>query len=393
MYLEESCTLNKWSGFLDFLQIQAFSTHALCKTMTPYAHSRALFSRSYAEARHAFLAAARQRGLAVDSHRLALPGAHGEPLATDVVLDGPADASRMVLTISGVHGVEGYCGSAIQCGLLDLGPVVPPDTAMLHVHAINPYGFSHARRATEENVELDCNFVDFDAPLPENAPYAQIHDLLLPPDWPPGEGNEAALGALRREWGPRGYRRAVGQGQYAFPDGMRYGGRAPTWSNRTFRQILRRYARRARDIVSIDIHTGQGAYGVGECIVTCPEADSALNRARRWLGDKVTPAHGDGTIHVPAAGAIHAGQWQECPQARHTNLCLEFGTHPFSVVLPAMRAEQALHRHGAVDLRQAAAIRQAFKDAFYPQADDWQTEVWAQGREVVLQAMEGLQGG
>ena len=56
---------------------------------------------------------------------------------------------------------------------------------MLHVHAINPYGFSHTRRATQENVDLNRNFVDFSAQLPENGGYTEIHDLLLPPEWPP----------------------------------------------------------------------------------------------------------------------------------------------------------------------------------------------------------------
>lgn len=357
----------------------------------PLEDTRSLFSRHYAEARQCFLSAARQRGLAVDSYPLALPGAQGEPLATDVVLDGPANASRLVLVISGVHGVEGYCGSAIQAGLLGLGPVAAPDTAVLHVHAINPHGFSHSRRATQENVDLNRNFLDFSAPLPVNAPYAQIHDLLLPSPWPPTDGNEAALDALRREWGARGYQRAVGLGQYAFPDGMHYGGNQPTWSNRTFRNILRCHARQARHIASIDIHTGLGPYGVGERIFACPDVDGALARARRWWGEGVTSVHTGSSVSIPMTGPIQFGQLDECPQARHTNICLEFGTHPLSVVLPAMRAEHALHRHGGADARQAAAIRQAFKDAFYPQADDWQADVWAQGREAFLQAVQGLQ--
>jgi len=130
-----------------------------------------LFSPSYATARRKFLDAAAGRGLTVDSRVLDLPGAEGETLAMDVVLDGPADASRMLVVISGVHGVEGFCGSAIQTGVLRLGPPAHPDTAVLHIHAINPYGFSHLRRATQENVDLNRNFVDFAKPLPANAGY------------------------------------------------------------------------------------------------------------------------------------------------------------------------------------------------------------------------------
>jgi hypothetical protein len=353
--------------------------------------SRALFSRDYAEAREKFCRAAAMRGLAIDSYVLSLDGASGETLATDVVFDGPRDAARLVILISGVHGVEGYCGSAIQTGVLGLGPVTAPDTAVLHIHAVNPYGFSHSRRATHENIDLNRNFVDFTVPLPVNDRYAEIHDLLLPPEWPPTDENESTLDILRRQWGAHGYQRAVGLGQYVFEDGIHYGGREPAWSNLTFRQILRKYAQQCRRIGSIDVHTGLGPYGYGERIFACPDENQTLARARRWWGDRVTSVNLGTSTSIPMTGPIQFGQFEECRQSEQTNVCLEFGTHPLSVVLPAMRAEHWLHRHGSTDTRQAATIRQAFKDAFYPQADDWQSAVWEQGRDVFLQTVHGLQ--
>ena len=86
-----------------------------------------LFSNSYAEAREKFLDVASLRGLTVDSYELPLSGADGETLATDIVMDGPANASNLLLVISGCHGVEGYCGSAIQTGLLGLALIPPPN--------------------------------------------------------------------------------------------------------------------------------------------------------------------------------------------------------------------------------------------------------------------------
>ena len=54
--------------------------------MNPVPH----FSASYAEARTKFVAAARARALAVETHLLPdRVGADGEPLATDVALLGP----------------------------------------------------------------------------------------------------------------------------------------------------------------------------------------------------------------------------------------------------------------------------------------------------------------
>src|SRR5258708_35162155 len=76
------------------------------------------FAQTYKQAREKFLAAADAADLAVESHVHPLLGRDGETLAMDVVLDGPAHASRLLLISSACHGVEGFCGSGIQTALL-----------------------------------------------------------------------------------------------------------------------------------------------------------------------------------------------------------------------------------------------------------------------------------
>ncbi|GAB3764788.1 M14 family metallopeptidase [Ramlibacter monticola] len=351
------------------------------------------FSASYAEARRKFLDAAARRGLAVESEVLDLPGAEGETLAMDVVRDGPADASRMLVVISGVHGVEGFCGSAIQTGLLeqDVRPA-EADMAVLYVHAVNPYGFSHLRRATQENVDLNRNFVDFGGPLPVNAGYAEIHDALLPPAWPPAARDEAVLADYRERHGARGLQRAMSLGQHSHADGLHYGGLGPAWSNRAFRAALRRHTAGVRLLASVDIHTGLGPSGHGERIFASFDPDPAvLEQATRWWRQLTSVTTGSSTS-VPLTGPIQTALHEECPQARHVGICLEYGTHPMERVMTALRAEHWLQRAGTgASATQAAAIRQQLKDAFYPQADEWKLAVWRQGREACLQALDGLQ--
>ena len=357
-----------------------------------HSSTRDLFSDSYAEARGKFLAAAARRGLRVESHLLPLAGSQGEVLATDVVRDGPDDARRLLVVISGVHGLEGFCGSAIQTGLLGLDgderPRAGAGTAILYVHAVNPYGFSHLRRVTQENVDLNRNFVDFSRPLPVNPGYSELHDLLLPAEWPPQAAVEASLEVYRERHGARGLQRAIGLGQHAHADGMFFGGSAATWSQTTFRGILRRHAANARVVASIDIHTGLGPYGVGERIYASFETDQ-VERATRWWGD-LTSVHTGSSASIPMTGPIQVGLTQECAQARHLGICLEFGTWPSERVTRALRAEHWLHRHGA-DAALAAAIKAEVKEAFYPAADDWKERVWTQGREACLQALHGLE--
>lgn len=351
---------------------------------------RDLFSRNYMQARERFLQAAAAKGLQVDSYVLDLPGEQGEELATDVVLDGPADAEKLLIVISGVHGVEGYSGSAIQTGILGLKQPLPEDTAVLHIHAVNPHGFSWSRRVTQENVDLNRNFIDFSATLPNNENYADLHDLLIPVDWPLQDENEAKLQQFKQDAGPRAYQMAVTRGQYDYPDGMFFGGQKETWSNQTIRTILRKYGQRCRHIGSLDVHTGLGPYGHGERIFACLDDGESLERARRWWGN-VTSVHTGSSTSIPMSGPVQFALFEECSQAVQTNMCLEFGTYPLTMVLLGLRGDHWLYRRGSDNKRMCRQIHQALKDTFYPQEDSWQEDIWLQGREIYLQTLLGLQ--
>jgi hypothetical protein len=150
------------------------------------------FSSSYAQARVKFLEAASMAGLPIESRVHPEPGKEGETLAMDIALDGSPDAQRLLLLSSGCHGVEGFCGSGVQVFALHdqdwRDKAKAAGVAVLYIHALNPYGFSHLRRVTQENVDLNRNFQDFSKALPNtshNPGYASLHDLLLPQDWPP----------------------------------------------------------------------------------------------------------------------------------------------------------------------------------------------------------------
>ena len=121
----------------------------------------AAFSQTYAEARAKFLAAAKARGLAVESHvHPSSRGVDGEELAVDVATLGPATAASLLCVISGTHGVEGFCGSGAQIALLEdpavIAAVEQRQVAVMFYHALNPYGFSHWHRTTHENERVLC---------------------------------------------------------------------------------------------------------------------------------------------------------------------------------------------------------------------------------------------
>ena len=146
--------------------------------------SNACFSSSYSEARHRFLDAARAVNADVHSH--ALDAASPDKLAIDVATLGEPHDPALVIS-SGIHGVEGYFGSAVQLALLQQLKLANHRKNIRYVliHGVNPYGFAQGRRVNEDNTDLNRNFmlnVSAYAGAPEG--YARLNGLLNPPSPP-----------------------------------------------------------------------------------------------------------------------------------------------------------------------------------------------------------------
>ncbi len=359
-----------------------------------------VFSFSYAEARAKFLEAAHAAGLYVTSSPLNLPGRDGEVLAVDAAWQGPRNAPRLLLLTSGVHGVEGYCGSGAQTALLRdqtwMGSDANSrDTAVLYLHGLNPHGFSHIRRVTQENVDLNRNFPDFSRPLPSNPAYCELHPWLLPPSWPPTWSNRTAILGFIATQGLRQLQSAISGGQYERPDGMFFGGTEPTWSHQTLRQLLREHTADVKQLAWIDLHSGLGRSGYCERIFMGREDDDdSFSRANTWWGKEVPLTH---VGSAASASASLAGQaWnaaiQECRQAEFTGLCMEFGTKPLLEVADALRGDHWLHLHPEAPEALAVSIKRRLFEAFFVDTLEWKRGVVTEVRKAATQALDGLRG-
>lgn len=345
------------------------------------------FSGSYAEGRQRFLAAARQAGATLTAHPHPLRGPEGEELAIDVARIGPAGASRAIGLGSGTHGVEGFCGSGIQTALLSAGlaTALPADTALVFIHAINPWGFAWGRRVNEDNVDLNRNFLDHEKPHPDNPGYEEIYAAVNPPDL-----SEAALAAgreLMRAYaeahGAAALQHAISGGQYTRPEGVQFGGCEPVWSNTTLRKIIRAEFGGAERIVYLDIHSGLGPRGKGEVICTSPEQSSAFRRMAGWWGGIVHSTQAAGSVSSNVPGSITEAFTAELDGREITPCGLEFGTVPMNAVAAALVADNWLHAHRGLDDPLAPAIKKQIRDAFYVDEDDWKEDVTRQTREMI----------
>lgn len=353
-----------------------------------------VFASSYAQARQQFLLACARRGLAVQSHVHPHTGSDNETLALDVCRVGAPDARNLMVISSGCHGIEGFCGSAVQLDLLNddswMALTEQQDLAVLYLHALNPYGFSWLRRVTHENVDLNRNFLDFSQPQPANPGYAAIAHRLLPEQWPPSRINELKLMLQVLRKGRKALQAAISSGQASHPDGLFFSGTAPTWSNQRVRQVLREHAQACQRIGWIDLHTGLGPMGVGERIYKGPASADDLARAKAWWGPAVTNSFDGSSTSAHLRGTLDLAVMEECPQAQYNGLTLEYGTQPGPQVLQALRAEQWLQRHPRTGAEQRQRIKQQIREAFYVETDEWKRRVLEQAREVCRQTVDGL---
>ena len=354
------------------------------------------YSESYAEAREKFIGAAQEAGAALDSFPLGVRGPDGGELATDVAWLGAAEASQVLVTTSGVHGVEGFFGSATQIEWLRRakGTTLPKDTAVLHVHAVNPYGFAYLRRTNEENIDINRNWIDFAQALPENALYEELSDDLCPADW--SAESQGATGARLNAWiglhGFAAFQQAVSGGQWLHPQGLFFGGVAPSWSRKTLTHIIESKLKSAARVCVIDFHTGLGPYGYAEPIIGRPLADPAFARTRAWIGAAAKSLYGDGSTSAEIKGDSMSVLPALLPHAAVDVVALECGIRPINEVALALRADAWLHAHGDLGSPAAKPIKAMIRAAFHSDDPLWQGMALGQGLAACQAALSGMAG-
>jgi hypothetical protein len=351
------------------------------------------FSEDYGEARDKFVTAARRAGAQLTRYPLNQRGPDGAELSTDVAFIGPTDATAVLVTISGTHGVEGFFGSATQVEWLVRDEASKLDgAAAVHIHALNPYGFAWLRRTNEDNVDINRNWIDFSRKLPANTLYDELADDLCPSDWSPQ--TQAQTGARLQAWIGRHdfatFQQAVSEGQWAHPRGLFYGGTAISWSRQTLADILTSHIRNASRVCVLDFHTGLGPYGYAEPIVGRQRTDPAFARTQAWIGGAARSVFGDGSVSSEVKGDSLSAIPDLLPNARVDAVALECGIRPIGDVALALRADAWLHAYGDPFSKEAESVKKMIRTAFHSDDPVWQGMALGQGLAACRAALGGL---
>jgi hypothetical protein len=355
-----------------------------------------LLAEDYMQSRAAFRRDAAAAGAKLECYRLAPQGE--TDLSVDVACLGPQAAESVVVIVAGTHGVEAYAGAACVRHLLRRDAAWGgPGVAFVLVHALNPWGFANNCRVTEENIDLNRNFVDFGAGLPPSTGYAKLHEVLCDAYVPGMQGWRNELRLLRMLLGRarrQQFQEAVSGGQYDFPDGLFYGGRAPTPNRLILDGIMARHLQPAARVRLLDLHTGLGKKAHGALISHLPDTDSRFHALSQWLGGELTSSTGGTAVSTAIAGSLPAYAEQRLGDRCHA-LTLEFGVAEPLPTLLALRADNWLRqRAGGVSAGLRARIDRRMCGAFLSRDPAWESAIlerfsWTVERLVASLAQDG----
>ena len=352
------------------------------------------FSETYAEARRRFIAAARAAG--AQMHAYTLGPAMPDTLTIDVAVLGAEHAPALVIS-SGIHGIEGFFGSAVQLALLDLlaKATLPQHIRYVIIHGVNPFGFEHLRRVNEDNIDLNRNFMmnsgDY-AGAP--AGYSGLNGFLNPPSRP-SRLEPFRLKALWNIWrsGLQSLKETVAGGQYEYSRGLFYGGPGPCASTQIVQNNCDAWLAASQHIVHIDLHTGLGAFAKPRLLLNeSPDAAHFAWYAKTYGADCVEPLVQPHGTAYRASGIF--GQWMQ----RHFStrdyrfVGAEFGTYDVIRVLAALRAENRAYHYCAKSDAAYWRAKTELRECFCPASVVWRRDVVESALRIIDRSARALEG-
>jgi hypothetical protein len=340
-----------------------------------------VFSQRYSAAKSLFLDSIELSRLMTSTETFNHPekGPRNERLSCDVIWLGKTNTDNVLVLISGLHGVEGGVGSAIQTDFVNRYKRLPDNCAVVLVHALNPWGFAWASRGDHQGIDVNRNFIDFNQPLPTS----DISDLWQ--QLSSGELDFVDLAADQEQF------ERISQGQYQHADAPFYGGNTVSWSRQIIESLIEKIApAKRKKIMVLDIHSGLGGYGCGDLICDHPADSKGFKLAHTLFGKTIVAPFASESKYGAKLG-LHDYIWQQ--QGEHVCfLTLEFGTQGNDRLLSVLAQDQQWQQSGETDWSADSTIetKHAMQDFFCPDEKQWQELVLFRGRQVIEMALAEL---
>lgn len=379
----------KWCFMKSLILIFVFCFLNLSQS---FAHQKPYFQTSYEESRTLFRELSQQTAGSLST--FAIPNQKNEDLTMDALYLKNPNAKALIILAAGVHGSEGFTGSA---ALIDFLANTYPglrssDASFLLLHSINPYGQKYFRRVTENNVDLNRNFsLTDDLYQTPNPSYRKLNGVLNPQKRVTSyykSTTRSTLGLLKaltlQGVSVDEIRQASVGGQYQYPKGIYYGGSKAEPQVQMLKAYLAPIVREYQNLMLLDFHTGLGENGQLYLISSASQTDS-----EKELMKKVFSRPGENTYSLSTSddpgfyattGDMTDFLQTLAPEVKMLSLTAEFGTLGLGIIsqlktINRLVVENQAHHFGAKSPKIARRVQKHFDELFHPTDAKWRDEV------------------
>lgn len=361
------------------------------------------FPESYIDARAKFRSISAELAIKYSNVKFCefkVPSAFDNDLTVGVCyIPAQKDSSNLLIISSGTHGVEGFTGHAAQELFIHnfLTADLISTTGILLIHSINPYGFKHNRRVTENNVDMNRNSsISLDLYSSVNEGYPKVYDLINPK----GEVNAFSIGnrffflkainEIRKASLPV-LRQAVLQGQYQFPEGLYFGGKKPEPQIDSLKPIIENYCKPYEKIMAIDMHTGYGERGKLHFFPN-PMKDEGKAKLEN-LYEGFTIDWGDSDDFYTVTGDFVGFVGTLNPGKEYYPMIFEYGTLNSQTTMGSLKSihimilENQGQKFGFASEKDSLRVKGNLREMYFPQSTNWRNYSMEQTSEVFTKVL------
>jgi len=329
-------------------------------------------SDNYYQARDKFKEATKSNGMNTFSETII------DDLTIDFAISETPKKDKLLIIVSGVHGVEGYVGSMFQVYFLEnIFPKLKDKISVCLIHSLNPYGFKNNRRVNQNNVDLNRNFSE------------NFNDILSPKIMEIIKNNESIFDANgpRRNKLKENYKlyttmfksvirngivetiEAGVVGQSLYPTGINYSGKGPEKENIIFRNYISKITEGYNQATLLDLHTGLGRKFEMSGSTYHPQNSEEYKFCKKIV--KTLASHTG--VHIYNLYSLAKGFLKETKAKNNYEILIEFGTiSPLASAISASYLAHLLVVENQITFKgpkeKLEHIRKKMKKAYYPQS-------------------------
>lgn len=317
----------------------------------------------------------------------------------------------LIIISSGVHGIEGLVGSAIQ--RMFIREILPEHidfskTGVLIIHSINPYGHKYFRRVSENNVDLNRNF-DIDGRIfkANNHAYSKLEFFLNPKKAYAHNNLKYSIHLIKTlafaiKFGPRNMRQAILQGQYQYSKGIFWGGNRFESQINLLRELISKTIKPYQCIIVIDLHTGYGKRGKLYLLPYIASNSLKLNNIMNKLFEGYEIEAGSLQNKETEFYRV-TGSFIEYVRnlSKKEQICIpiafEFGTLNSDKKIGQIRSLQIMieenqgFHYGYRSKRDEEMIKDVFKEMYFPSDPVWRNQIMIRSRETLKKIINRFQ--